>query len=49
MSRKEAVSLSMGDRNSPLEADIQADATTLHPQVEERSRITVAKELRSPP
>tara|TARA_B100001094_G_scaffold291907_1_gene310638 strand:- start:783 stop:1838 length:1056 start_codon:yes stop_codon:yes gene_type:complete len=41
MTRKEAVSLSMGDRNSPLEADIQADATTLHPQV--GSKIEVSR------
>lgn len=33
MSRKEAVSLSMGDRTSPLEADLQADVTTDHPRV----------------
>jgi hypothetical protein len=41
MNRKEAVSLSLGDRTSPLEADIQADATTTHPQV--GSKIEVSR------
>lgn len=38
---KEAVSLSVGDRNSPLEADLQADMLTTHPQV--GSKIEVSR------
>ena len=38
---KKAVSLSMGDRNSPLEADIQADMLTEHPTV--GSKIEVSR------
>ena len=37
---KKAVSLSMGDRNSPLEADIKADLITDHPKVGDKIEVS---------